>query len=134
MLCSHHLFARVGKIPLSKKQGHKMHEAIYERLKQVARDQTIITYSEIAPLAGLNMSSPADRSRSSRILGEISTYEQEQGRPMLSAVVVLREKKLPGEGFFRLAKELGLFTEEDKLAFFCHELTEVYRVWRPPDR
>lgn len=31
-----------------------IHQEIYERLKQVARAGDLITYSEIAPLAGLN--------------------------------------------------------------------------------
>ena len=85
-----------------------MHQLIYDKLKSIARAQSTITYSEIAPLDSLDMSNPADRNEIARILGEISSYEYQQGRPMLSVVVILQEQNIPGQGFFTLAKELGV--------------------------
>jgi hypothetical protein len=77
-----------------------IHQEIYECLKEVARRGDLITYGEIAPLAGLDMESQADRNEIGEILGEISTFEHEHGRPMLSALVVLAGIGYPGEGFF----------------------------------
>jgi hypothetical protein len=51
----------------------------------------------------------------SKALFHISSYEVEQGRPMLSALVVHKGgqyKGLPGPGFFKLARRLG-FTIAD---------------------
>ena len=54
---------------------------IYERLKEVARAGRTITYGEIAPMAELDMSNPADRNKIATILDTISAREHEQGRP-----------------------------------------------------
>ena len=43
------------------------------------------TYSDIAPLAGLDMGSQDDRNSIAEILGEISRHEYMLGYPMLSA-------------------------------------------------
>lgn len=106
-----------------------MHQAIYDRLAQVARAQGMITYSQVAPLAGLDMGNPAHRNELGRILGEISTYEHEQGRPMLSAVVIQQESGMPGQGFFTLAQELGIYGGGDDRGFFSRELSRVHAQW-----
>lgn len=106
--------------------------AIYERLIQVAREQRTTTYSEIQHLAGLDMESPADRNTMREILGKISTYEHQNGQPMLTAVVVHKQDSMPGDGFFELAHHLGLMVKgEDRLAFFARELTRVLQAWKP---
>ena len=46
---------------------------IYERLKEVARAGRTITYGEIAPVAELDMSNPADRNEIATILDTISS-------------------------------------------------------------
>lgn len=106
-----------------------MTRGIYERLKEVARAGETITYSEIAPMADLDMSSQADRTEIGRILGAISTREHEDGRPLLSAVVVLSNIGYPGKGFFTLAQELGIYDGSDDLAFFVQELARVHEYW-----
>jgi hypothetical protein len=106
---------------------------IYERLKEVASNGDLITYGEIAPLANLNMDDPDDRNKMSEILGDISRYEHKQGRPMLSAVVVLAGISYPGEGFFNLARELGLHhgkKELEDLDFFVQEVKRVHESWK----
>ncbi len=106
-----------------------MHQTIYERLKEVARRKVIVYYHEIAPLAGLDMSNPAHRNEIADILGEISRYDVMKGRPMLSAVVVLKETGMPGKGFFTLARELKRFKGTDQNAFFVSELGQVHSTW-----
>ena len=111
-----------------------MHQEIYEELKRVAREEKTITYSEIAPLAGLDMELAEDRNSIAEILDEISRHEHDQGRPLLSAVVVHAEGGesggIPGQGFFTLAKSLGLFRGGDKVVFFALELGRVHKAWK----
>lgn len=107
------------------------HQNIYERLKQVARAGDLITYSEIAPLAGLNMESQVDRNKIGDILGDISTNKH--NRPMLSAIVVHKDGGLPGEGFFNLARSLGLHHAHGEFAdmeFFVQEVKKVHSYWQ----
>lgn len=105
------------------------------RLIEVARAQALIPYGEIAPMAGLDMGNPDHRRQLGTILGRISSYEHEQGRPMLSAVVVHRGGSEPGNGFFECATDLGLFggrTAEQKMEFFARELRRLYDHWSRP--
>jgi len=107
-----------------------MHQQIYDKLKAIARTGDIITYSEIAPLANLDMSKQEDRNRIAQILGEISTYEHKNGRPMLSSVVIHKENNIPGPGFFTLAKELGIYNQKNDVLFFINELQRVHDYWK----
>ena len=106
-----------------------LHQAIYEKLLSVAKTKDITTYGQIAPLAGLDMESPADRDEIGRLLGEISTFEHQHNRPMLSAVVVHKDDKTPGHGFFELARSLGLYVGGDDDAFFVRELRRAHDYW-----
>ncbi|GAH54724.1 unnamed protein product [marine sediment metagenome] len=63
-----------------------MHDQIYEKLKEVARKVTVTYYSDIAPMAGLDMNLPNDRYEIGAILDDINRHERELGRPMLSTV------------------------------------------------
>lgn len=109
-----------------------LHRPIYEVLKRVAREQRLTTYSDIAPLAALDMENPAHRDAMREILGKISTYEHQNGRPMLTAVVVHKQDGRPGDGFFELAQHLGLMAKGgDREGFFVRELARVHQHWNP---
>lgn len=57
---------------------------------------------------GLNMrASEYDRAEIGRILGEISTFEHNQDRPLLSSLVVNKSTGYEGDGFYKLCEELG---------------------------
>lgn len=57
---------------------------------------------------GLNMqASEFDRAEIGRILGEISTFEHENERPLLSSLVVNKSTGYEGDGFYKLCEELG---------------------------
>lgn len=110
-----------------------LNQNVYEYLKQVARDEHTVTYSEIAQILGLNMQSQLDRNELGEVLGAISTYEFSQGRPLLSVVTVFTNEGFPSNGFFNLAKDLGKFagsTEMDKLTFFATELKAAHQYWK----
>lgn len=106
-----------------------MHDEIHEKLKEVARARTVTYYSDIAPLAGLDMDLPPDRYEIGAILDDINRHERELGRPMLSAVVVHKESLMPGQGFFTLARALGLFVGNDRDKFYIEELRKVHDYW-----
>ncbi len=106
-----------------------MDKAIHKKLTEVARSQATISYSELAPLADLDMSRDSDRAEIGRILGEISMHEHEEGRPMLSAVVTHKDGD-PGKGFYTLARELGVMARRmSTLAFWSQELRRVHDYW-----
>jgi hypothetical protein len=105
-------------------------KAVYDRLVQVAQAGKTIAYHEIAQVMGLNAEDPYDRLSIARTLDDISCSENAQGRPLISAVVVLPEIGYPGKGFFLLARELGLNTYCDDRSFFPHELKRVHEYWK----
>ena len=106
-----------------------MHKEIYDKLKAVAKAGQVTHYSEVAPLAGLDMSLQEDRNRIATILDEISTFEHHKGHPLLSAVVIHKEDNMPGQGFFTLGRRLGLHKGEDNFLFFIQELRRVHDYW-----
>ena len=64
-----------------------------------------------------------------KLLGEISSSEDAQGRGMLSVIVVHKQGDMqPGPGFFELAKELGRDTT-DILDCWVKELKKVHGYW-----
>ena len=82
--------------------GNGVAEAIYKELIRVAKRKGTTYYSDIAPLAGLDMSLEADRISIAQILDTVSTSEHESRRPLLSAVVIGKGAEQPGKGFFDL--------------------------------
>lgn len=109
-----------------------MNQKLHERLREVARRCGIIDYGEAALVAGLDMTRPGHQARMKALLDRISRHEHGQGRPLLSAVVVHMEKNVPGNEFFALAAELGLFRGTNRLAFFVNELRRVHDYWAYP--
>ena len=106
-----------------------MHNQIYDKLKEVAQGQGITYYSDIAPMAGLDMNLPHDRYEIGAILDDINRHEHKGRRPMLSAVVVHKDSLKPGTGFFTLARSLRLFDGEDEVKFYIQELRKVHDYW-----
>lgn len=86
----------------------KEEETVRQILISVASKRGIIKYSELCQkaLLPLDMSIPAHRGEIGVILGNISRYEHNLRRPLLSSVVVTVGGE-QGDGFFKLAEELG---------------------------
>ena len=113
--------------------GDVIHQAIYAKLRDVAANEQVVFYHQVAPLAGLDMSLADDRNRIAEILDEISTFEHTQGRPLLSVVVVQAETGRPGKGFYKLATRLRLFSgksDVDEMEFFISTVKRAYAIWR----
>jgi hypothetical protein len=100
-----------------------MHQALYEKLKEVAQARSKIAYSELAELVHLN------RRRLGPPLEEICRYEHEQCRPMLSVVAVHKQSGIPAKPFFDLARSLSLYKGDNDSEFFTNELHKVHEYW-----
>lgn len=101
---------------------------------QLAKDKQLAAYSEVAPLIGLDISLDNDREIIASKLGEIALYEHAQGRPMLTALIVhYGDDNNPGEGFFSIAKHLGLYKGSrdsiKRLTFWANQVTHVHNHW-----
>ena len=87
-----------------------MNNVLYDELIRIAKNEHLIAYSDISPLLGLSMEKENDRDEMSKLLGEIAAHEHENGRPMLTAIVVHKGgDNNPGEGFYAIAKELNIY-------------------------
>src|SRR5687767_13942593 len=97
-------------------------------LADVARARGRIAYSELAPRIQA-IQFDHDDPRFWHLLGEVSVEEFEQGRGMLSAIVVHKNGDMcPGPGFYELAKWLGKKVGEvDR--FWLAEFNRVHDVW-----
>lgn len=102
-----------------------LNRVIYERLKKVARAKKIITYGELGTIIGIGGHDP----KLWRMLDDINRYEHQQGHPMLSAVVNIYKKNAPGEGFFNVARDLGVHKGSNESEFFYKELRKVHDYW-----
>jgi hypothetical protein len=103
-----------------------MRQIVYDRLKEVARNKQLITYKELAAVAGLDWNKNYGKCRQIfAILRAICTAEVEQGRPMLSAVVVRQDTGMPGAGFFALARKLGRYQGGADHSFWLAEREAV---------
>lgn len=105
-----------------------------ERLRKTcikaAKNRSVLTYTDIAPLLGLDMYVPDDRAKIGEYLDQLARAEHEAGRPLLSAVVVGANGGMPGHGFFKLARSFGLMGPKDvKKAFCWSELQRLYAYW-----
>lgn len=105
---------------------------LFARLLSFARAEKTASYSEIATIVGLDMSSPSDRDYLGHLLGYISSAEAHEGRPMLSAVVWHKGENTIGAGFQKLGAQLGLRrSRDDDDSFLVRELQRTYLTWKP---
>jgi hypothetical protein len=92
-----------------------------------------IAYQELSNECklGLDMSSPADRSKIAEQLGTISIYEHHHNRPLLTAVVIAKRTHIQGDGFFKLGEQLGLGDWKilKKDSFDIVELNKCFEFW-----
>lgn len=88
-----------------------MNERVRTYLIDLARQRTnqTINYQRLSDNCnlGLDMSNIADRNTMATILDEISTFEHNNDRPLLSALVVRLDDEREGDGFYKMADRLG---------------------------
>lgn len=102
----------------------------------VASKREVCTYTDIARYLKQQFDLNEDPMSKSLagLLGDISVDENEQGNPLLSVIVVNKETKIPGDRFFKLAKDLGLYqgslnNREQKDLFYISELNNAHSFW-----
>lgn len=110
---------------------------IREYLIEIAKKNEYTVYSDLCDVIKkrcgtiLDMSIPEHRGRIGKMLGHISRYENEEGRPMLSALVITESTGKPGAGFFGLAEDLGLYSDSmDEKEFSDAEGDKVVAFWK----
>jgi len=97
-------------------------------LIRIAKARGRIAYSELSPQIEA-IEFQHDDPRFWALLGEVSIDEMDEGRGMLSAIVVHKHGDMrPGPGFYNLAKSLGKkIGEVDR--FWLAEFNRVHDVW-----
>ena len=102
----------------------------YSIMINAAQHHGLCTYQEIAQSIGLSTAGSYMGKIIGEIIGLISQNENEQGRPMLSSIVVGVSGK-PGDGYYEWATELGLLTEDmDKESFWRYQCEQIYEEWK----
>ena len=113
----------------------KIRNDIYNKLIDVARSRSLISYDDLNTELGLELDfseRPSDRELIGQWLDEISRHEVHAGRHMLSAVVGHRETRMvvdPGGGFYKLARDLGIYAGGDDLVFWATEVKWLHEYW-----
>lgn len=96
-------------------------EDIRIRLIDVARAEEVTFYQELGIGRGRTLG---------QILGEISEYEHDQGRPLLSAVAVSKVKGMPNPGFWGIPDIPSGLTDKQRPIFWAREVIKVVDYWR----
>lgn len=112
-----------------------MNIIVRNKLTEIAKKGRSITYQKLSDdcKLGLDMGNIDQRNELANILGEISIYENEFNRPLISVVVFRNDTNMPGSGFFDLATNLnkynGSVNNKQMDAFFIKELKKCYDYW-----
>lgn len=115
----------------SQYRGTREFLLVYSALIQAAKDHRLVYYREVAVLIGVPPTGHHMARQVGQVLGEVSEDEHRAGRPMLSAIAV-SESGFPGDGFFKLARQLGKLAESTGSAeqeFLRLEQRQVYARW-----
>lgn len=117
-----------------------MNIQVREFLINLSREKVnqTITYQKLSDKCnlGLNMqNNPSDRVEIGNILEEISKYEHENKRPLLSVLVVRTTDGDEGDGFYKLAEKLGYgkYRTLKSQMFSSSQITECINYWSDKD-
>jgi hypothetical protein len=117
-----------GSFDVAPERWEAAKEEVRSILVEKARQRAMIPYSELVGMVK-SVTFKAFDQRLFAILGQVSVAEHEQGRPLLSVLVVHKTGDMqPGEGFFELAEALGRNTS-DVLKAWIEEVKKVYQHW-----
>ncbi len=97
---------------------------VHAELVRVAKARRTITYGELAEKLHLGIAR-----NTAHYLNEVGEIEIANGRPLLTAVVGSKEKRMSGEGFFALARQNRLSNNTDRRTFWENELRKVHDYW-----
>jgi len=119
------------QMPAQRKYRETPHyTTILRRLLTAAKNhEPPLHYSEVFNIMGLKSGNYA-AAEAGRLLDEINQHAHKQGEPLLSALVVNSNTGIPGEGFFKLAADLGRLESNAlsprKREFWKKEVQAIY--------
>jgi len=120
------------KLVKDKYRGTTKYIHVLAELVRAAQYRGITTYQDWAVIMGLPVKGAFMGKETGHVLGEISEDVFLSGRPMLSAVAVGVSGR-PGQGFYTLAKDLGLMKSgQDERVLWDQQREAVYETWRRP--
>lgn len=110
----------------------RVREHLRTTLLEVAQRESLISYSDL--IVDVPEIDGPDSHALAEMLGEISAHSHDEGKPLLSALVVYKDKnKLgPGPGFFDAAKRLGISVGSAATArndFWSLEVKKCHEQW-----
>ena len=113
-----------------------MNAKVRTHLIEIARKGKTITYQELSDQCKLGLimrESEFARAEIGRILGEISTFEHNHKRPLLSSLVISKGDNYQGDGFYKLAEELGYGSWKklkNDISFEIGQMNACYAFWK----
>tara|TARA_A100000171_G_scaffold35638_2_gene34189 strand:+ start:7084 stop:7461 length:378 start_codon:yes stop_codon:yes gene_type:complete len=113
-----------------------MTDRIRQRLIKAAREKQTISYTQLNDECelGFDFNRPHDRDTIGDLLGEISEWEHEKDRPLLSSLVRHKSgKHEQGDGFYKLCEYLG-YGDWQKLKndqnFELKHINKCFSYWK----
>lgn len=112
-----------------------MNQEIRKYLIDKCRMGKTIYYEDVAKKLKLDLSLNKDRNLLSDTLRDISTYEYENGRPLLSSIAIYKKENDHGGGFYKLCEDLGIGDSKKlkKEYFGFNELEKAKVFWKNED-
>lgn len=99
-----------------------------QKIRKYLIDQSIagrpVFYEDVAKQMKLDLGSEQNRYILKKTLGDISVYEYENGRPLVSSMAIYKTKNEHGYGFFDLCEKLGI-GKASKLHSDYYGFTEI---------
>ena len=94
-----------------------------------------IYYEAVGQMLGLNLALDPDRHILSKTLGEISAFEYNNDRPLISSIAIYKQKNDHGYGFYNLCEELkiGKASHLSEQLFGFTQIEECKRFWKKPE-
>jgi len=113
-----------------------MNQIVRNKLIDLAHAEKTITYQELSDQSKLGLvmrDSEYARAEIGRILGEISTFEHNNKRPLLSSLVISKGDNYQGDGFYKLCEELGFGSWKKlkaNIEFEIGQMNDCYSFWK----
>lgn len=106
-----------------------MRNDVRERLIGVAKRRGTITYGELMEEFGIPRGHHKRGIGIGDVLDNINRKENAEGRPMITVITVHKSDRMPGKGFFKLARELGHLINQNDRKFWIDEINKVWEYW-----
>ncbi|MFC1440154.1 hypothetical protein ABUW04_18020 [Streptacidiphilus sp. N1-10] len=108
----------------------RVRDQLKDAIIEVARRRDLIAYSDL--VRGVPEIDGAQSHALAAMLGEIGGQCRAEGLPLLSSLVVYKDKSGPGPGFYQAAEQLGLSTGSNAMAreeFWWRQVAKCHEYW-----